>query len=176
MLIVNNLIFPMKKILAFSLLIFLIGCEAPHIDNDLTIETPELPNGIEEIADSSPEETYEVELIFKTKNSPFAEIVDLDPQCLEESYLEENSEYIVQALVTETGEEYHLNVVEWLKGDPSTLSAEITFNNTVSTSPSFASNMEYKIYFSEVNGKFVTTCYQEGIHLNHPYGDDGLEN
>lgn len=166
----------MKKLTWLLLISILIGCETPSID--FQIEAPEIPIPSDEELEESLEETIEYpefDLVFETKDSPFNEIVDLDPQCYDENYLEEKADFIVQALVRETGDTYVLKVLDWYKGDPSMLSEKITFTNTISTSPSFAPNMQYEIYFSKVGDVFVTTCYQEGVKLNHSYGDDALE-
>jgi|GEM_PF-6402953 len=166
----------MKKFTWLILLSFLIGCETPSVD--FQIEAPEIPIPSDEAIEEIQEENIEypdVDLVFESKDSPFEEMIVLDPQCYEEDYLEEKSEFIVQALVRETGDSYVLKVQEWFKGDPTHISERVTFTNTVSTSPSFAPNMGYKIYFNKIGDVFVTTCYQEGVKLNHSYGDDALE-
>ncbi|MFT7184081.1 MAG: hypothetical protein ACI9QC_000412 [Oceanicoccus sp.] len=145
----------MKKLLTLTLLIFFIGCETESINLDLGIETPELPTGEEETEENLiTEALLDLELSFKANNSPFAEIVDLDPQCLEEAYLEKNSEFIVSAEATNPTT---LSAIEWIKGIPNTES--ITFNGD----PDISYGHSYEIYFNQVNGKFVTTCYEEGV-------------
>jgi hypothetical protein len=166
----------MKKLLCFSLLIFLIGCDTSSLDTDLTLGTPELPTGEEETTEErqeiDPEEMPEVELVFKQTNSPFDVIIDLNPSCFDEEYLEENSDFIVIAEALEVDEASRLQVHDWVKGNPYESSEQMSFSNEVSTDPEFNEGEFYKIYFSEVNGKFALTCFFEGVKEVQPYDTD----
>jgi len=161
----------MKKLLPFLVLLILVSCETPSLE--LTVESPEIP------VYQAPEESdvietegviienpiiEDIELIFETKENPFAEIVMLDDRCSFESYLEENSSDIIIAEVTKVDSMLsRLQVLEWQKGQPQESTEQIIFKNDISTAPDFSKDGIYKIYLSNIDGTYQVTCHYEGV-------------